>query len=118
MSAGQLDTNSIRSKCWWIDRLLQSMPACNDTSGLTRACMEIEKEPAAWGRAIVWDGVAFPEFRRRGLGRAIMQALHASLAGAGAQCIVFTATEMGIPLYEQLGYRSRAQDWIYESAKR
>lgn len=99
-----------------------TLPAHNSAPGLVQAYIEIEEEPAAYGRAIVWNDVAFlsdvnafPGFRRRGLGRAIMQALHTGLARAGAQRVVLTATEMGVPLYEQLGYRTLAHDWIYES---
>ena len=62
------------------------------------------------------DVNAFPNYRRRGLGRAIMESLHAGLARAGATRVVLTATEMGLPLYEQLGYRTLAQDWIYVPA--
>lgn len=98
------------------------LPAHNTTSGLVQRFVEIDGEPAAYGRAMLVDGEAllcdvnaFPNFRRRGLGRAIMESLHAGLAREGAVRVVLTATEMGLPLYEQLGYRTLAQDWIYVS---
>lgn len=96
------------------------LPAHNTAPGLVQRFIEIDGEPAAYGRAIVVDGNAllcdvnaFPNFRRRGLGRAIMDALHVGLAQAGATRVVLTATEMGLPLYDQLGYRNLAQDRIY-----
>lgn len=99
--------------------------AHNTAPGLVQRFIEIDGEAAAYGRAMIVDGGAFvfdvnafPGFRRRGLGRAIMQSLHAGLAHAGVTRVVLTATEMGLPLYEQLGYRTLAQDWIYVSAPR
>ncbi len=100
-------------------------PAHNTAPGLVQRFIEIDGEPAAYGRAMIVDGAAllcdvnaFPNFRRRGLGRAIMVSLHIGLAREGANRIVLTATEMGLPLYEQLGYRTLAQDWIYVSNQR
>ncbi len=100
------------------------LPAHNIAPALVQRFIEIDGEPAAYGRAILVDGNAllcdvnaFPNYRRRGLGRAIMESLHAGLARAGATRVVLTATEMGLPLYEQLGYRTLAQDWIYVPQK-
>jgi GNAT superfamily N-acetyltransferase len=100
------------------------LPAHNTAPGLVQRFVEIDGEAAAYGRAMIvgndallCDVNAFPRFRRRGLGRAIMQSLHAGLARAGAARVVLTATEMGLPLYEQLGYRTLAQDWIYVPAE-
>ena len=45
-----------------------------------------------------------------------MDALQRGIAQAGGERIVLTATDMGLPLYEQLGYRMLAQVWIYELA--
>jgi GNAT superfamily N-acetyltransferase len=94
----------------------------NSAPELIQRYIEIDDEPAAYGRAMIVDGTAFlsdvnafPKFRRRGLGRAIMTALHVGVAQAGATRVVLTATEMGLPLYEQLGYRTLAQLWIYTS---
>jgi GNAT superfamily N-acetyltransferase len=99
--------------------------AHNAAPGLVQRFIEIEGEPAAYGRAMIVDGTAllcdvnaFPNFRRRGLGRAIMVALHAGLARAGASRVVLTSTTMGLPLYEQLGYRALAQDRIFTSNPR
>ena len=95
--------------------------AHNTTRELVQALIEIDGETAAYGRAIV-DGSdafisdvnAFPNFRRRGLGEAIMHALHAGAAQLGATRVVLTSTQMGLPLYQKLGYRTLAQVWIYE----
>lgn len=96
------------------------LPAHNRAPNLVQRFIEIDGQPAAYGRAIVVDGNAllcdvntFPGFRRQGLGRAIMDALHIGLAEAGATRVILTATEMGLPLYRQLGYRTLAQDWIF-----
>jgi GNAT superfamily N-acetyltransferase len=96
----------------------------NTTPELVQAFIEIDGQPAAYGRAIVTDQTAFvsdvntfPGFRRRGLGRAVMDALHAGAARGGATRVVLTATEMGLPLYEQLSYDTLAQVWIYASER-
>lgn len=96
------------------------IPAHNSAPGLVQRYIELDGEPAAYGRAMIVGGDAllldvnaFPGFRRRGFGRAIMHGLHAGLARAGATRVVLTATEMGLPLYEQLGYRTLAQNWVY-----
>lgn len=101
------------------------VPAHNTAPGLVQAYIELDGQPAAYGRAmmvgadaLLTDVNAFPGFRRRGLGRAIMHSLHAGLARGGATRVVLTATEMGLPLYEQFGYRTLAQDWIYVSQER
>lgn len=95
-------------------------PAHNFAPGLAQAYIEIDDSPAAYGRAMIVAGAAFlsdvntfPGFRRRGLGRAIMRALHTASARAGASRAILTATEMGRPLYEQLGYRPLARVCIY-----
>lgn len=97
--------------------------AHNAAPGLVQRFIEIDNQPAAYGRAFVSGDAAFlsdvntfPGFRRRGLGRAIMDALQRGIAQAGGERIVLTATDMGLPLYEQLGYRMLAQVWIYELA--
>lgn len=98
------------------------LPAHNSAPGLVQRYIEIDGQPAAYGRAIVDNGSAFlsdvntfPAFRRQGLGRAIMEALHGGIARAGATRVVLTSTEMGLSLYQQLGYRDVAQDWILTS---
>ncbi|MCO5223191.1 MAG: GNAT family N-acetyltransferase [Thermomicrobiales bacterium] len=101
------------------------LPAHNTTLGLVQRYVELDGVPAAYGRAIAIDGDAlladvnaFPGFRRQGLGRAVMLALHSGLARLGANRVVLTSTAMGLPLYEQLGYRRLAEDWIYATPRR
>lgn len=96
--------------------------AHNTYPGLVQRFIEIDGVPASYGRALVigndallTDVNTFPAFRRQGLGRAIMDALHAGIAREGGQRVVLTSTEMGLPLYRQLGYRTLAEDWIYVS---
>lgn len=48
----------------------------------------------------VWEG-----FRRRGLGTALMQAVCAAAASAGAQQVVLNSTPAGLALYERCGLR-------------
>ena len=93
----------------------------NTAPELVQALIEIDGETAAYGRAIVSgkdafisDVNAFPGFRRRGLGEAVMNALHTGIAEQGAERVVLTSTQMGIPLYQKLGYRTHAEVWIYE----
>jgi ribosomal protein S18 acetylase RimI-like enzyme len=96
------------------------LPAHNTAPGLVQRFIEIDGEPAAYGRAMAVGGNAllcdvntFPNFRRRGLGRALMESLHSGLARSEVTRVVLTATEMGMPLYEQLGYRILGRDHIY-----
>jgi len=67
--------------------------------------------PAAIGAWIVAEGVpgiyvmaTLPEWRQRGLGKAILQRLLADAAADGYQMIVLTASNMGEPLYRQFGF--------------
>ena len=53
-----------------------------------------------------------PEFARRGLGRAILQASEAAVAAAGFRKIELSATLAGEPLYASLGYRVRSRSEI------
>ena len=95
--------------------------AHNTTPELVQALIEIDGETAAYGRAIV-DGPnafisdvnAFPNFRRRGLGEAVMRALHADSARLGATRVVLTSSQMGLTLYQKLGYRNLDEVWIFE----
>ena len=67
--------------------------------------------PAAIGAWIVAESVpgiyamaTLPEWRQRGLGRAILQRLMADAAADSYQMIVLTASNMGEPLYRQFGF--------------
>ena len=56
--------------------------------------------PTGWIGAL---GVA-PEYRRRGIGRALTEAAVGRLHGRGATTVLLFATDMGRPLYERLGF--------------
>lgn len=58
-----------------------------------------------------WVGVIFvvPELRRRGIGRALTEAVCDILAGAGCRSLVLVATDLGRPLYERLGFREQTR---------
>jgi GNAT superfamily N-acetyltransferase len=60
--------------------------------------------------SVGWIGVVFvvPEFRCRGLGRAITEAVCNGLEGAGCRSLVLVATEMGRPVYDRLGFREQS----------
>lgn len=95
-------------------------PIHNTTPEVVQAYIEVEGEPAAYGRALVRDKIAFiadinsfPGFRHRGFGRSIMQSLHREIAQRDAERIVLMATAAGLPLYARLGYRALALDWAY-----
>ena len=50
--------------------------------------------------------VTLPHYRRRGIARRIMQVMLAWLADQGIQNVALHATEMGRPLYEELGFKA------------
>jgi GNAT superfamily N-acetyltransferase len=55
-----------------------------------------------------WLGwiLAHPEFRRKGVGTAITQQLLDKATALGAKGFLLTATEMGKPIYEKLGFKA------------
>lgn len=59
-----------------------------------------------YGRTLAWIGMMLvhPEYRRRGIGRQLMQRAVDSLRGRRIECIKLDATPAGLPLYEQLGF--------------
>jgi len=58
-----------------------------------------------------WIGVIFvaPELRRRGLGKALTEAVCADLESAGCVSLVLVATDLGRPVYEKLGFRVQTE---------
>lgn len=52
----------------------------------------------------IMNVVTAPDYRRRGIARRIMQAVLQWLAEQGIRHVVLHATEMGRPLYEELGF--------------
>ena len=63
--------------------------------------------------AYITDVMTMPDYRRQGLGEAIMRQLHAEARAAGLTRAALTSTAMARPLYERLGYREVATVTIY-----
>jgi ribosomal protein S18 acetylase RimI-like enzyme len=55
-------------------------------------------------RGYVLNMFVEPDYRRRGLGKSLMDAGEAELARRGLSFCVLHATRMGVPLYERLGW--------------
>jgi GNAT superfamily N-acetyltransferase len=58
-----------------------------------------------------WIGVIFvsPDLRRRGIGRALTEAVCDILEGVGCRSLILVATDMGRPLYERLGFSEHSR---------
>ncbi len=54
----------------------------------------------------IMNVVTDPRYRRQGIARRIMQVMLEWLSGQGIQTLALHASEMGRPLYEQLGFES------------
>ena len=63
--------------------------------------------------AFVYNVYTEPAYRRRGLGRMIMDAIHAWCREAGVGSVGLHASGSGRPLYESLGYRESATPAMY-----
>ncbi len=61
----------------------------------------------SYGRKLAWIGMMLvdPGYRRRGIGRSLMEHALAYLEGAGVEIIKLDATDMGYPLYRGLGFQ-------------
>ena len=59
------------------------------------------------GRELAWIGMMLvdPAYRRRGIGRSLMEHALAYLEGAGVETIKLDATDMGYALYRGLGFQ-------------
>jgi GNAT superfamily N-acetyltransferase len=55
--------------------------------------------------AFVYNVYTEPAYRRRGLGRLVMDAVHAYCREAGIGSVALNASEAGQPLYAQMGYQ-------------
>jgi ribosomal protein S18 acetylase RimI-like enzyme len=104
------------------DRVFQAFAAANsgprrttqaqidDPATLIKSVF-IDGEPAAHGKGILIENALYitdigtiPAFRKRGLGGAIMTALHHEAQKRGARHAILSATQMAAPLYRSLGY--------------
>jgi ribosomal protein S18 acetylase RimI-like enzyme len=73
--------------------------------------VEVDGEPAAFGRLVVLDHRAYlsdvvtlPAYRRRGLAKALVLHVLRDAVEAGARICVLTSSEMGFDLYNRLGF--------------
>src|SRR3954464_12515649 len=59
-----------------------------------------------YGTKVAWIGMVLvhPDFRRRGIGRFLMEHCLAHLLRRGVQCVKLDASEFGEPLYHELGF--------------
>ena len=60
------------------------------------------------GPELAWIGMVLvhPDYRRRGIGRALLEHCLGHLQARGVQCIKLDATPLGQPVYERLGFRA------------
>jgi ribosomal protein S18 acetylase RimI-like enzyme len=63
-----------------------------------------------YGTELAWIGMVLvhPQFRRRGIGKALLERCLSYLSQLGVRCIKLDATPLGKPLYEQLGF---CEEW-------
>lgn len=73
----------------------------------------------AYGAELAWIGMMLvhPEYRRRGIAKALMERAIQSLQGRGVKCIKLDATPAGEPVYRQLGFEPEweLQRWERET---
>ena len=55
--------------------------------------------------AFAYNVYTEPDHRRRGLGRLVMETMHAYCRAIGVSAIVLNASMFGKPMYEAMGYR-------------
>lgn len=69
-----------------------------------------------YGPELAWIGMVLvhPDFRRRGIGRALLQHAIAYLRNRGVRCIKLDATPAGNKVYDRFGFRSEwtLQRWV------
>jgi GNAT superfamily N-acetyltransferase len=87
--------------------------ACLAADGVRLFLGKVDGAPAASGllvrsgavAGVYWIGV-IEEFRRRGIGRAMSRAVLRAGRDAGCRVGVLQASEMGYPLYEEMGFET------------
>jgi GNAT superfamily N-acetyltransferase len=80
----------------------------------------LDGRPVATALGAILDGVVaiynvatVPEARRRGAGSAVTAAAMADAQARGARWAILESSEMGLPVYERLGFRQVTQVAIY-----
>lgn len=58
-----------------------------------------------------------PDFRKQGIGSAIVQKLMETAAERGFQVVMLNASKMGMPMYEKLGFQMINNGMIYDGRK-
>ena len=60
-----------------------------------------------YGRELAWIGMVLvhPDFRRRGIGRMLLDHCTAHLNGLGVRCLKLDATPLGKKIYDSLGFK-------------
>ncbi|MBB6098350.1 GNAT superfamily N-acetyltransferase [Deinobacterium chartae] len=94
-------------------------PARVHEDGYRQYVAWLDGEPAGWARCVVVNGAAVldrvmtrPQFRRRGVGRALtLRALHEARA-AGAERAALVASSAGVPLYRSVGFERVADSRV------
>jgi GNAT superfamily N-acetyltransferase len=71
-----------------------------------------------YGPALAWIGMVLvhPDYRRRGIGRALLERCLEHLRGRGVSCIKLDATPAGKPVYDGLGFKEESTLTRWEHA--
>lgn len=71
-----------------------------------------------YGTDLAWIGLMLvhPDYRRRGIATALMEACLDYLSGRDVTCIKLDASPDGLPVYEKLGFRSESEIHRWERA--
>src|SRR5207253_9571536 len=64
---------------------------------------------------IVYNVYTEPAHRRRGLARALMEAIHQWCRTEGYQLIGLAASDEGLPLYDSLGYKPSPRPYMFKA---
>ena len=107
------------------DRYFEDMAddwLCGDPARLYLACLD-DGRPASIVALIMGDGLpgvyvmaTLPEYRRQGLGRAVLARLMNDATAEGHAMAVLTASRFGYPLYRQFGFEHVFDYLIYRSS--
>jgi GNAT superfamily N-acetyltransferase len=84
----------------------------------------VDDEIAGIGTAIIHDAVAWlahiivrPEFRKRGIGRFITEALLSSVEVKKCETVYLIATELGAPVYHKVGFETETEYLYFKDVK-
>jgi len=63
--------------------------------------------------AFVYNVYTEPEFRRRGLGRLVMETIHSWCRDEGIALVALNASKDGLPMYEAMGYAASPSPMMF-----